>query len=82
MEKKQNPPGNQQQGTMLNQKTNEDFNKNKPNPSDPNEQRGHPATTVPDFGDDDIEPMEDQVTKATDKSADKKNVPNKSDGSE
>ena len=29
-------------GTMLNQKTNEDFNKKKPDPSDPNEQKGHP----------------------------------------
>jgi hypothetical protein len=29
-------------GTMLSQKINEDFNKKKPDLSDPNEQKGHP----------------------------------------
>ena len=39
-------------GTMLNQKTNEDFNKKKPAPTDPNEQKGRITTVFPDFGDD------------------------------
>lgn len=36
-------------GTMFNQKTNEDFNKKKP---DPNEQTGRVTTVIPNFGDD------------------------------
>lgn len=39
-------------GTMFNQKTNEDFNKKKPNPTDPNEQKGRVTTVTPDFGND------------------------------
>ena len=40
-------------GSMLNQKTNEDFNKKKPDPNDPNEQKDRAVTAVPDIMDDD-----------------------------
>ena len=35
MDKTQNVPDNQNSGSMLNQKTNEDYNKEKPNPNTP-----------------------------------------------
>jgi hypothetical protein len=41
---------NMSHGTMTNQKTNEDFNKEKPNPKDPNQQKHHPETNVPEVG--------------------------------
>ncbi len=70
-----NPPA----GDMLTQKTNEDFNKKKPNLKDPNEQKGQPDTAAPIIAyDDDATPAE----KSTDGTINPKNVPNKSDGSE
>ena len=45
-------------GSMITQKTNEDFNKRTPDPSDPNEQKGKPLTAVPNIGDDEIEPTQ------------------------
>ncbi len=62
-------------GTMLTQKTNEDFNKKKPDPNDPNEQKSDPDTAVPDIGDDDIDPMKGETTN-------KKEGPYKNEGSE
>ncbi len=53
-----NRPSNPDSGTMLNQKTNEDFNKKKPNPTDPNEQKGRVTTAIPVLGGDDGYPLE------------------------
>jgi hypothetical protein len=41
---------NQSHGTMMNQKTNEDYNKEKPDPKDPNQVQEHPNVEVPDVG--------------------------------
>jgi|GEM_PF-1540828 len=58
MEKRTNDQGNPNEGSMLQQKTNEDFNKKKPNPNDPNEKEGTKKNEVPDIGDDDLDPIE------------------------
>ncbi|WP_353480913.1 hypothetical protein [Haliscomenobacter sp.] len=44
MKKNKNNPPKQHSGTMLNQKTNEDHNKQKPDPKDPNEIKNNPNT--------------------------------------
>ena len=61
MEKSKNDQSNQNAGTMLQQKTNEDFNKKKPNPNDPNEKDGAKKNEVPDIGDDEIDPIEAEI---------------------
>ena len=61
MEKSKNDQSNQNAGTMLQQKTNEDFNKKKPNPNDPNEKDGAKKNEVPDIGDDEIDPIEGEA---------------------
>lgn len=58
MENNQNVTPKQPSGSMVNQKTNEDFNKKTPDPADPNEQKEHPETEVPDIGDDEIKPIQ------------------------
>jgi hypothetical protein len=62
-------------GTILAQKTNEDFNKEKPDPSDPNQEIGHPVIAVPDI-------VNDEKETTTSKTPDSKNMPNENDGSE
>ena len=61
MEKSKFDQGKQSAGTMLQQKTNEDFNKKKPDPSDPNEKDRTPGNDVPDIGDDDLAPLEGEA---------------------
>ena len=79
MDKNQNNPRNQDAGTMLNQKTNEDFNKKKPDPTDPNQQKDLPSAPVPSTGDDDPPPVQGETT---DESPIQQNPPNQSEGSE
>ena len=61
MENNKNEQSHPQAGTMLHQKTNEDFNKKKPNPNDPNEKDSTPKNVVPDIGDDEIDPIEGEA---------------------
>jgi len=65
--------------SMLKQKTNQDFNDKKPNPKDPNEEKEHPDTLLPDFGENDSYPME---TERPDKEKKEQKRPNLSEGSE
>lgn len=46
MKKNKTKPEKIQHGSMLNQKTNEDFNKKKPDPTDPNEVKSIPIPIV------------------------------------
>ena len=75
MGKDQNGRRHLHAGTMLTQKTNEDFNKKKPDPSDPNEQKSDPDTAVPDIGDDEIDPVKSET-------ADEEDGTYKNEGSE
>lgn len=61
MENNKNGQGHPQAGTMLNQKTNEDFNKKQPNLNDPNEKNAVPNNDVPNIGDDEIDPIEGEA---------------------
>ena len=63
MGKDQNGRRHLNSGTMLTQKTNEDFNKKKPDPEDPNEEASDPDTAVPDIGDDKIDPIRSSETR-------------------
>ncbi len=65
--------------SMLKQKTNEDFNKKQPDPKDPNEEKEHPDSLLPDFGEDDSYPME---TERPDGVSKQQKPPNLSEGSE
>ncbi len=66
-------------GSMIDQKTNEDFNKKKPDPSDPNEQKDRPKIDPPNFEEDEIVPAQSGTP---DKSSGQQKPPNKSEGSE
>ena len=59
MENNKNEQSHPQAGTMLQQKTNEDFNKKKPDPDDPNEQDNVPGGEEdPSIDDHDHDPVE------------------------
>lgn len=64
MNKDTNAPHAYNPGNMVNQKTNEDFNKKNPDPTDPNEQKERPAVAppIPDFGDEELQPMDGETT--------------------
>lgn len=64
---------------MLDQKTNEDFNKKRPDPKDPNEQKDRPETAPPDFEDEEIRPVQAETPG---EGAGQQKPPNKSEGSE
>ncbi len=50
MNTSQNDQLNQKSGSMLKQKTNEDYNKEQPNPNDPNLTKGNPIQESNDLG--------------------------------
>ncbi len=81
MDKNKNVSHNPDASTMLNQKTNEDFNQKKPHPTDPNEQKERPAVAppIPDFKDDGLQPMDGETT---DGSPSQQKPLNKSEGGE
>lgn len=79
MEHNRNSEPKPKAGTMLNQKTNEDFNKKQPDPQDPNEEKKHPSRPAPIIAYDEEHANEN---KATDATTDDKNKPHKIDGSE
>ncbi len=56
MKKQPHTQPNQGHGTMMNQKTYEDFNKEKPDPKDPNQQEHHPEIEVPVIGNNTLPP--------------------------
>ncbi len=64
MGKNQNDQRNQNSGNLSNQKTNEDFNKRQPNPTDIGLKQRKPNTEVPDISDEDKE-TEDKTTDQT-----------------
>ena len=66
-------------GSMLIQKTNEDYNKKKPDLKDPNEEIGHPDTLISDLGDDDIKPWKGE---RPDVEKGQRKPPNEIEGSE
>jgi len=66
-------------GSMLNQKTNEDYNKIKPDPADPNQQKGQRKTPVPNFDADGAQPT---MPGYPGKRNGQQKPPNKSEGSE
>jgi len=66
-------------GNMLDQKTNEDFNKKMPDPKDPNEQKDRPETAPPDFQDEEIQPTQADTPNA---GGNQQKPPNAGEGSE
>jgi hypothetical protein len=66
-------------GSSMDQKTNEDFNKKKPDPADPNQQKGQRKTPGPNFDSDGAQPT---MPGYPGKRDEQQKPPNKSEGSE